>query len=109
MLSANRDPYYTGPVYLGFYKGTDVGYLRFIYYFGLIGLIPIVMQMITATSISYKRLAEYRMVSIMLLLVNLICWFKVSTDTFSVMAIFMVYSMMDMEEPQHTIDKNIKE
>ena len=33
------DPYYTGPKWGGFYKGTDVGYLRFIFYFGLMGLI----------------------------------------------------------------------
>lgn len=106
MLSANRDPYYVGPFYQGFYMGTDVGYLRFIYYFGLIGLIPIVMQMITATSISYKRLLpEYRGISILLLLVNFICWFKVSTDAFTLMAIFTVYGMMYEQEPQKVIDK----
>lgn len=94
MLSANNDPYYTGPVYLGFYKGTDVGYLRFIYYFGIIGLIPCVMQMIKATQIGMKNLPGYKMLCFMLLMVNFICWFKVSTDTFSVMAIFAVYGMM---------------
>lgn len=94
MLSANNDPYYTGPFYLGYYKGTDVGYLRFIYYFGIIGLIPCIMQMITAAYIGVKRLPEYKMISILLLLVNFICWFKVSTDAFSVLAIFAVYGMM---------------
>ncbi len=94
MVSAERDPYYTGPVYLGFYKGTDVGYLRFIYYFGIIGLIPCVMQMIKATQIGMKNLPGYKMLCFMLLMVNFICWFKVSTDTFSVMAIFAVYGMM---------------
>lgn len=98
MLSADRDPYYTGPIYLGFYKGTDVGYLRFIYYFGIIGLIPCVMQMITAAYIGVKRLPEYKMINILLLLVNFICWFKVSTDAFSVLAIFAVYGMMYSSE-----------
>lgn len=98
MLSANTDPYYTGPVYLGFYKGTDVGYLRFVYYFGIIGLIPCVMQMIKATQIGMKNLPGYKMLCFMLLMVNFICWFKVSTDTFSVMAIFAVYGMMYHDE-----------
>ena len=31
------DPYYTGPIYHGYYKGTDIGYLRYIFYFGLVG------------------------------------------------------------------------
>ena len=94
MLSANNDPYYIGPFYLGYYKGTDVGYLRFIYYFGIIGLIPCIMQMIKTTQIGMKRLPEYSVLCFMLLMVNFICWFKVSTDTFSVMAIFAVYGMM---------------
>lgn len=34
------DPYYTGIDWNGYYQNTDVGYLRFIYYFGLLGLIP---------------------------------------------------------------------
>lgn len=104
MLSAEYDPYYTGPIYLGFYKGTDVGYIRFLYYFGLIGLIPIVMQMITATSICFHRLPAYRIISISLLLVNLICWFKVTTDAFSAIAIFVVYSMMNLQESKDYID-----
>lgn len=107
MLSANNDPYYTGPIYLGFYMGTDVGYLRFIYYFGIIGLIPIVMQMITATSISFKRLPEYRTISVLLLMVNLICWLKVTTDTFSVMAIFVVLSMMNLQETKETSSEGV--
>lgn len=102
MLSANDDPYYTGPIYLGYYKGTDVGYLRFIYYFGFIGLIPCVMQMITAASIGMKRLPEYKIICLLLLLVNFICWFKVSTDIFSVLAIFAVYGMMYFDSEQQT-------
>ena len=102
MLSANDDPYYTGPIYLGYYKGTDVGYLRFIYYFGIVGLIPCVMQMITAASIGVKRLPEYKIICLLLLLVNFICWFKVSTDAFSVLAIFAVYGMMRFDNESVT-------
>lgn len=34
----NTDPFYIGTRSRGYYMGTDVGYLRFIFYFGLIGL-----------------------------------------------------------------------
>lgn len=35
----NTDPYFTGEITGGYYKGTDVGFLRFIYYFGGLGLL----------------------------------------------------------------------
>ena len=34
-----NDPYFIGKIWGGYYMGTDIGYLRFIYYFGLIGQI----------------------------------------------------------------------
>lgn len=34
----NSNPYYIGPASTNYYMGTDVGYCRFIFYFGLIGL-----------------------------------------------------------------------
>ena len=34
----NTDPYYVGPRWGGYYMATDIGYLRFLFYFGIIGL-----------------------------------------------------------------------
>ena len=43
-----NDPYFIGKLTGGYYMGTDVGYLRFIYYFGLIGLIAFIIFMVKA-------------------------------------------------------------
>ena len=39
MADPYNDPYYIGEASYGFYKNTDAGYSRFIFYFGLVGLI----------------------------------------------------------------------
>jgi hypothetical protein len=89
------DPYYTGPLYHGYYKGTDIGYLRYIFYFGVIGTITFVLFMWKAASICISRFKNYKMMFLMILLINYIGWFKVSTDIFLVFAIFLVLSKED--------------
>lgn len=83
------DPYYTGIDWNGYYQNTDVGYLRFIYYFGLLGLIPFCIFMYK----NYKVCACYFPTSqslfLLFLLLNFIIWFKVSTDIFLVFALFL--------------------
>lgn len=84
-----RDPYYTGPRYGGYYMGTDVGYLRFIFYFGLIGLSFFLMFFGKATQICMRRFKGYGLLFLLILSVNLIGWVKVSTDIFLVFALFL--------------------
>lgn len=84
-----RDPYYTGPRYGGYYMGTDVGYLRFIFYFGLIGLSFFLMFFGKATQICIRRFKGYGLLFLLILSVNLIGWVKVSTDIFLVFALFL--------------------
>ena len=84
-----RDPYYTGPRYGGYYMGTDVGYLRFIFYFGLIGLSFFLMFFGKATQICMRRFKGYGLLFLLILSVNLIGWIKVSTDIFLVFALFL--------------------
>ena len=36
--ATTSDPYYIGKEWKSFYMDTDVGYLRFIFYFGILGL-----------------------------------------------------------------------
>lgn len=43
MASGSNDPYYIGPADYGFYMNTDAGYSRFIFYFGLIGLLTFML------------------------------------------------------------------
>lgn len=86
------DPYYTGPIYHGYYKGTDIGYLRYIFYFGLIGTFVFSLFMWRSAWACIHRFKDYKMMFLMILLVNYIGWFKVSTDIFLVFAIFLVLS-----------------
>ena len=89
------DPYYTGPIYHGYYKGTDIGYLRYIFYFGLVGTFVFVFFMWKSAWACIHRFKNYKMMFLMILLVNYIGWFKVSTDIFLVFAIFLVLSKED--------------
>lgn len=89
------DPYYTGPVYHGYYMGTDIGYLRYIFYFGLIGTFVFSLFMWRSAWACIHRFKDYKMMFLMILLVNYIGWFKVSTDIFLVFAIFLVLSKKD--------------
>ena len=82
------DPYYNGDNPTEYYKGTDVGYLRFIYYFGIIGLISFVVFFFEAFWNCASRHRQYAMLFLMLLLVNYIVWFKVSSDIFLIFALF---------------------
>ena len=66
----------------GFYMGTDIGYLRFIFYFGIIGLIAISTVMIYACHIGIQAFEEYRVMILMALLAGFLVWLKVSTDLF---------------------------
>lgn len=95
------DPYYTGPIYHGYYKGTDIGYLRFIFYFGLVGTITFALFMWRAAGTCISRFKEYKMLFLMILLINYVGWFKVSTDIFLVFALFLVLSREDERYSQN--------
>ena len=84
-----RDINYVGPNYGGYYMATDIGYLRFIFYFGLIGLLLFCAYMVACANELMKRFPAYSWMFFCILLINLIVWMKVSTDIFVVMAIFL--------------------
>lgn len=73
----------------GYYMGTDVGYLRFIFYFGIIGLIPMMGVIIESAMICIRHFKEERFLFILALAVGLIVWGKVSTDVFLFFALFL--------------------
>lgn len=78
--------------------GTDVGYLRFIFYFGVIGLLAFSYFIIKVGQLCMKKSPSIKPLLLMLLLVNFIIWFKVSTDIFLVFALFFCID----EEKQET-------
>lgn len=99
----DTDPYFTGEVIGGYYMGTDVGYLRFIYFFGLIGLTAFSMFMYKSYRVCCSRLTNYKELFFLFLAINFIVWLKVSTDIFLVFALFL---MIDKEENEKA-DKRI--
>lgn len=100
---ANPDPYYTGPDYHGYYMGTDIGYLRYIFYFGLVGTVIFILFMWKSAWACIKKFKNYKIMFLMILLVNYAGWFKVSTDIFLVFALFLVCTP---ENEENSVEKN---
>lgn len=101
-----RDPYYTGPRHGGYYMGTDVGYLRFIFYFGVIGLSLFLIFFGKATQICMRRFKGYGLLFLLILSVNLIGWIKVSTDIFLVFALFLCLSEEENQKSENSLLQN---
>ena len=89
---SSTDPYYVGIENHGFYKWTDIGYLRFIFYFGLVGLVTFFIYFCKVAATCVSRFKKYRVMFLLLLLFNFVLWFKVSTDIFLVFALFLCIS-----------------
>ena len=79
--------------------GTDVGYLRFIFYFGLLGLVPFIIYFLKVARVCIKRFPTYRIMFLLILAINYIIWFKVSTDIFLV---FVLFLWIESEENDET-------
>ena len=92
------DPYYTGEITGGYYKNTDIGYLRFIFYMGLIGLAAFSIFMCKAASLAIRQLKEYKTMILLLLLVHFIVWMKVSSDCFPIFALLLCIPSEDDAE-----------
>lgn len=98
------DSYYVGEYYMGYYKGTDIGYLRFLFYCGLLGLSAFVLYFCKVVECCVVKNPEYRSMFYLLLLLNFIIWFKVSTDIFVVFALFMA-----LEDSSRENESSVKE
>lgn len=91
----NNSPYYIGPQWNGFYKDTDVGYLRFIFYFGVVGLCSFILYMCKVANICLRHFNNYKWLFFMIAAMNFLIWFKVSSDLFLVFALFLCVSEED--------------
>ncbi len=83
------DPNYMGESTEGYYKGTDVGYLRFIFFFGLIGLAIFSLYIIYAGRVCIRMLPGNTLLFLILTAMNFIVWLKVATDCFFVLCLFI--------------------
>ena len=103
--SQRWDPNYIGdaPVYdAGYYMGTDIGYCRFIFYFGIIGLLAISSVMIYAAFICSKAYPDYTLLFWIALLAGFIMWWKAATDIFVFFTIFICSSFFNKKENEGT-------
>lgn len=88
------NPYLSNPDWIGnhrwsYYMGTDVGYLRFIHYFGLIGLSFFVGFILFCTKVCIDKYPKSRALFLLIMCMNFIIWAKVATDLFCVFALFL--------------------
>ena len=81
------------------YMGTDIGYCRFIFYFGLIGLTIFIIYFAVVAGACSARAPSKKVAFFFLFVINLIVWAKVTTDVFAVMAIFL---LADVEKDEDT-------
>ena len=95
------DGFFANPTGRGHYMGTDIGYLRFIFYCGLIGLSAFSIFFMYITAACYKRFPQEKNLFLLLLILVFVIWMKVSTDIFLVYAIFMSIPMVQ----KHTNNK----
>lgn len=93
------DQYYTGSMRTDFYMGTDVGYLRFIFYFGALGLITFIAFFCNVTRLCMRRLMGIKYMFVLFLILNLTIWFKVATDIFVAFAPFLCLTAEEKSEP----------
>jgi hypothetical protein len=95
MASGSNDPYYIGPADYGFYMNTDAGYSRFIFYFGLIGLLTFMLFFVRVCRECLRKNKNTGLLFILLLVLNFSIWVKVSTDIFVIFAPFLCLAELD--------------
>lgn len=83
--------------------GTDVGYLRFLFYFGVLGLIIFSFFMFWAGKINIKKFKYERDLLWLLLLIHFIIWLKVSTDIFLIFALFLLVNQEENEKYNNSL------
>lgn len=93
------NPYYIGEASTEYYMGTDVGYCRFVYYFGLVGLAMFCLYFINCAKCCSEKLPQYKILFWLILLMNFIGWYKVSSDIFPIFALLLLLEKEPMETP----------
>lgn len=97
----NANPYYIGPAFKDFYMGTDIGYCRFVFYFGLIGLATFCAYFIVCAKKCSDIVPQCSILFWFILLINFIGWAKVSSDIFPIYALIL---MLEKESPIKELD-----
>ncbi len=88
-VDTTKEPWYVGQTYQGYYMGVDIGYLRFIFYFGIIGLVSFIVFLLYSAKVCIEQFPNYRVLFYMLMLIQFVVFVKVSTDMFLIFALCM--------------------
>ncbi|WP_303010607.1 hypothetical protein [uncultured Bacteroides sp.] len=83
-----------------FYMGTDMGYIRFIFYCGIIGLSTFLAYFICCTYVLCKREKKLNLFFLCLFVIQLIVWVKIPTD------IFCFYALLLLSDGQISVQDN---
>lgn len=103
----DTDPYYVGKITKGgYYMASDVGYIRLIFYFGIIGLLAFSYFLFQSAKICAGKLHHSKTLIFILLLINFIIWLKVASDIFLVFALFLTIGKEENEEYHNRINLN---
>lgn len=98
--SPDANPYYIGPsIIKGYYMGTDIGYCRFVFYFGLIGLAIFCAYFVNCAKQCSNIVPQCRILFWLILLINFIGWVKVSSDIFPIYALILMLGKEPGKEP----------
>lgn len=87
--SPRSNPFYIGPDIGDYYRGTDIGYCRFIFYFGLVGLLTLIGFFTNCAYQCSRNMPHYTILFWAILVMNLIGWCKVSSDIFPIFALLL--------------------
>ena len=83
--------------------GTDIGYCRFVFYFGLIGLAVFCAYFINCARQCSKIVPQCCVLFWLILMINFIGWVKVSSDIFPIYALILMLG----EEPMEKLDSQV--
>ena len=96
---------FLGEITVGnFYMGTDIGYLRFIFYFGIIGLLAFTAFIFCAARACAEKRPDCSVLFYLLFLTNMVIWFKVATDLFCVLALMVCTTYLE-DGPEENTEK----
>jgi hypothetical protein len=92
------DGFMTDPITRTYYMRTDIGYLRFIFYCGTIGLLAFLSMFIYLTVACYTKYPQRdKQLFLLLFILVLANWAKVTTDIFLVYALFMCIPILQKQ------------
>ena len=94
------DGWFYDPFGRGFYMFTDIGYLRFIFYCGVLGLLVFSLFLFYVVKVLADLYPRYRMAFYLLLLLGFIIWIKVSTDLFQFYALFIAMALHSTQKQE---------